>query len=103
MIDRDEIFAKLHGMKEQLQRDLKIKHLAVYGSVARGDHDENSDLDLLVEFEDKIGIWEFVGRKEKLQSYIDYKIDLSMMTAVKKTAAKKPHKKHILEEAVDVF
>lgn len=40
------------GPLKRLCREHGVKRLAVFGSVARNDHDADSDIDLLVEFED---------------------------------------------------
>jgi len=53
----------LHARKEQLFQKYPIKSLAIFGSYARNEQTEQSDLDILVEFHDKIGI-EFIDLAE---------------------------------------
>ena len=51
-----EIKATLESHKQHLCADYPIKTLAIFGSYSREDQNENSDLDILVEFTDNIGI-----------------------------------------------
>jgi len=65
----------LNELKESLMRELKdgIKSIVVYGSVARGEAGEESDIDILVVLED--------NSLYKKVSDITYKIDLNNRTA----------------------
>ncbi len=51
-----EIKSALHKSKHKLYRDYPIKSLAIFGSFARGQQNEQSDLDILAEFNEKVGI-----------------------------------------------
>ena len=53
-----------------------ISYCAVFGSFARGEADENSDIDLLVQFSKPIG-WKFFGIAEDLQKVLGKKVDLA--------------------------
>ena len=53
-----------------------ISYCAVFGSFARGEADENSDIDLLVRFSKPIG-WKFYGIAEDLQEILGKKVDLA--------------------------
>ena len=43
-----EIIAKLEALRPELQTE-GVEHLAIFGSRARGDHSESSDIDLLID------------------------------------------------------
>ena len=43
-----EIIAKLKALRVRLEQE-GVEHLAIFGSRARGDHSETSDLDLLID------------------------------------------------------
>ena len=43
-----EIIAKLESLRAKLERE-GVEHLAIFGSRARGDHSQASDLDLLID------------------------------------------------------
>ena len=51
-----EIKSVLHKNKRKFYRDYPIKSLAIFGSFARGQQNEQSHLDILVEFNEKVGI-----------------------------------------------
>ena len=53
-----------------------IEYCALFGSFARGEADENSDIDLLVRFSKPIG-WKFYGIAEDLQEVLGKKVDLA--------------------------
>ncbi len=53
-----------------------ISYCALFGSFARGEADENSDIDLLVRFSKPIG-WKFYGIAEDLENALGRKVDLA--------------------------
>lgn len=52
-MDKDAVIAKLREHREELAA-LGVEHIALFGSVARGDNTEESDLDVLVKFSDPV-------------------------------------------------
>ena len=68
--------------KPVLQKKYPIKTIAVFGSVARGDNYENSDVDILVEFDKPVGI-EFIDLANELESILHQKVDLISKTGIK--------------------
>ncbi|KKL12942.1 hypothetical protein LCGC14_2530740 [marine sediment metagenome] len=64
----------------------QIKSLAIFGSYIKGQVDESSDIDLLVEFlpDAHIGLFEFVGIKEHFSSELGIKVDLVTPAALSK-------------------
>jgi uncharacterized protein len=53
-----------------------ISYCALFGSFARGEATEESDIDLLVKFSKPIG-WKFYGIAEDLQEILGKKVDLA--------------------------
>ncbi len=53
-----------------------ISYCALFGSFARGDADEASDVDLLVKFARPVG-WEFYGIADDLQELLGRNVDLA--------------------------
>lgn len=53
-----------------------IVSISIFGSVARGDSDDRSDIDLLVEFGRPIGMFEFVRLKAELKEILEHSVDL---------------------------
>ncbi len=66
------------NMKKQIEKVLKEKNVskaAIFGSYARGDADENSDIDLLVEPARK-SLFELAGIKIELEKALKKKVDV---------------------------
>ncbi|GGC18753.1 hypothetical protein GCM10011386_08260 [Parapedobacter defluvii] len=57
---KEYIINRLKKLKPSLQKRYPISELGLFGSVARGEHSETSDIDVLVDFSDSIG-WVFLG------------------------------------------
>ncbi len=95
-MDINNISQILHKHQADLDQ-FAVKSLAVFGSVARGEAKETSDIDLLVEFNRPIGLFEFIRLKNYLENLIDYKVDLVTPDALRPTM-----RDSILSEAVYV-
>ena len=68
-------------------RRFRVKELSIFGSAARGDMREDSDIDLLVEFDPqaKIG-WEFFDLEVELSRLFGRKVDLGEKASLKPRA-----------------
>ena len=55
----------------------------VFGSVARGEASGRSDVDLLVNLPEPIGLFEFVGLQQQLEDVLGRKVDLVEYEAIK--------------------
>lgn len=80
-----------------LYSNYKVKNIGVFGSVARGDNIEGSDIDLLVEFSEPVGFFKFIQLERYLSEILGYKVDL-----VTKKALKPSIKEDILQEVIYV-
>ncbi|KOH44646.1 hypothetical protein NC99_25540 [Sunxiuqinia dokdonensis] len=56
--------------------------MAIFGSYARREQDDSSDLDILVEFSDRIGV-RFIDLAEELEKIIGFKVDLVSKKGIK--------------------
>ena len=79
--------------KAVLTKQFKVKEIGIFGSVVRGEDTETSDVDILVEFDEPIGLFKFLELEEYLSDLIGRKVDL-----VSKKALKPRIGKHILKE-----
>ena len=77
-----EIKSTLSNHKQQLFRDYPLKSMAIFGSYSRKEQIEHSDIDILVEFEDKIGI-RFIDLAEEIEDLIGFKVDLVSKKGIK--------------------
>ena len=77
-----EIKITLGEHKQHLFSDYPIKTMAIFGSYARREQHEDSDLDIVVEFTDKIGI-RFIDLANEIENLIGLKIDLVSRKGIK--------------------
>ena len=63
---------------------LGVRSLDLFGSVARGDSGPDSDVDLLVEFAEPIGLFHFFRAQKRLEQVLGRRVDLVMRNAVKR-------------------
>jgi predicted nucleotidyltransferase len=77
-----EIKNTLSSHKGRLFQEYPIKSMAIFGSYSRKEQDDSSDLDILVEFSDNIGI-RFIDLAEDLEDIVGFKVDLVSKKGVK--------------------
>jgi len=77
-----QIKSEINEQKQHLFLTYPIKSMAIFGSFARGEQNEKSDLDILVEFNEKIGI-HFIDLAEELENIVKMKVDLVSKNGVK--------------------
>ena len=73
---------QLTSKKSFLQAKYHIKYLAIFGSISRGDYNNESDIDILVDFSEPIGI-EFIDLADELERILQNKVDLVSRNAIK--------------------
>ena len=73
---------KLKKAKPTLITKYPIKSIAVFGSISRKEDDENSDVDILVEFDRSVGM-EFIHLCYELEKLLNRKVDLVSRNGVK--------------------
>jgi uncharacterized protein len=73
---RDQIIAKLRELKPQLERDSHVSAIAIFGSYARDEAHPGSDIDVIVEFSETPGLFEFVALQDRLSELLKRKVDL---------------------------
>lgn len=75
MTDLSRIKHKLSLHKAECANRFRVKNLAVFGSYARDEQREDSDIDILVEFETPVGI-EFIDLGNYLERLLNVRVDL---------------------------
>ena len=95
---RDEVLRILTAHREELRREYGVKSLALFGSAARNEATEASDVDLLVEFDRQIGLLHLIGTEQRLEDLLGIKVDLVLRRAVLPEL-----RDRILSEAVNAF
>jgi len=78
-----QILTQLRAVLPEVQARFGVSQLSLFGSAARGEMDETSDIDLLVEFEHVPGFFKFVELEDLLGSVLQRKVDLVMKQALR--------------------
>lgn len=94
MIERDQVLKTLREHHVEIKR-FGVKSLAVFGSVARNQARSDSDVDILVEFSQPVGLFEFLRFDYYLQDLLGRRVDL-----VTPDSIRTEFRKEILDEAV---
>jgi len=81
------IILKIQALKPELYSEFAIKRIGVFGSYVRGEANENSDLDLLIELENPVG-WKFFSIEPYLESKLGVKVDLVTEKAIREEMRK---------------
>jgi len=82
MYNKDQIINILKDQKKELEKKYPISELALFGSYARGDNHDKSDIDILVDFNGRIGI-EFITLAQELEDIFHTKVDLVSRRGIK--------------------
>lgn len=79
----NDIVSSIEKNKGRLFYSYPIESLAIFGSFARNEENNTSDVDILVEFNDKIGV-RFIDLANELEKIVELKVDLVSKNGVKK-------------------
>jgi predicted nucleotidyltransferase len=95
-VNKSEVIKKLASFEDELKK-FSVKDLYLFGSYAREEAGEQSDLDILVEFEAgaQIGLFEFARLRRQLSELLGREVDLVTPDAIRPEM-----KDQILREAV---
>ena len=84
MKTRQEIFAILSQHLPQLRNKYGVEKMGIFGSVVKDSQTSTSDIDILVEFSQSIGMVKFLQLENSLQKLLGAKVDLVTRKALKK-------------------
>ena len=91
----EEIKRKLREVKPILRGKFNVEGVGLFGSYVRGEQKGERDLDVLVEFSEPIGFFEFIELEGFLSEKLGAKVDLVMKKTLKPRIKEK-----ILKEAI---
>lgn len=75
-MNKDEALQLLCSHREEIVREFGVSRLALFGSTARNEADETSDVDLLVSFEGGATLRRYMGLSRYLESLLQRRVDL---------------------------
>lgn len=90
------VLDKLRALKPAF-KDMGLKRVRVYGSMARGEAGKNSDIDLLIDFEGTPTLFDVMDVQERIARDLNLEVDLATPGALHPALKDK-----ILNEAIDV-
>lgn len=81
--------------EKYLKKTYQINAIGIFGSFARGDQNETSDVDILVVFDEVPDLLKFVNLERYLEDLLEIKVDL-----VRKQAIRKEMQQQIMSEVI---
>jgi predicted nucleotidyltransferase len=99
MKNQAEILKEQKALKQALKKQYHVEKLGIFGSYASESATQESDLDLLVEFEDELpNIYEI---KKELKAFLEQKFDIKIDLAREKYL-KPLYREQILKQVIYV-
>ena len=92
---------KIDEIKRKILSILKrynVKRAGIFGSVVRGEENEESDIDILVEIVGRMSLLDFAGLKLELEEALGQRVDLGEYSTIKPII-----KEQILSEEVSIL
>lgn len=83
-MSKTELIKILKPLNEETRQKYKGRIVGLFGSYARGEENETSDIDLLIEKEDNISLFTLGGMKIFLEERLNKKVDLVTTSALRK-------------------
>ncbi|MFV2040730.1 MAG: nucleotidyltransferase family protein [Candidatus Hydrothermarchaeales archaeon] len=83
MKTRDEILKALSKELPKLKENFNVKKIGLFGSYARGEQREESDIDLLADFEPAIDYFTLFELEERLSKILGAKVEIVTPGALK--------------------
>ncbi len=99
MIEAKRIINYLISNKERFQKEYHLTKIGVFGSIARNEFSDDSDIDIIVEFEDNVQDLYSVKKKlrNEISQHFNRQVDICRERYIKSIL-----KKHIIAEAIYV-
>lgn len=82
-MNRENVLQILSQHREELQQQFGVNTLALFGSTARGDATDGSDIDLLVEFNRPTGLFGLINLQFHLEKVLGCPVDLNTTDGIK--------------------
>ena len=79
----DHVIRRLRNINLQLNRDFGVSKIGIFGSYARNEQGRESDIDVLVEFDRPVNLFEFSRLKSYLTDQLGIRVDLVTPGALK--------------------
>ena len=79
----DEIKSLIKAIKPELVKKYHLKSIGIFGSYVRNEQKEDSDIDVLIELSEPMGLITFIGIEREISELIGIKVDLIIKDSLK--------------------
>jgi uncharacterized protein len=83
LLSKDEIMQVLASVRGVIEQKYKVKNIGLFGSYARGEQHETSDVDLLVEFFPGASLLDLTGLRFYLEERLHHSVDVVPLKALR--------------------
>ena len=98
LITQNPRYVPIYRAIEPFIAEFGIRQIRIFGSFAKGEEKPHSDIDIIVDISKPIGIYQFIGLKQDLETSLSRKIDLFKPNTIEPLLKDK-----ILAEAVTIY
>ncbi len=96
-MNTQDIVTRLKELKPIITARYKAREIGLFGSFVRGEQEANSDIDLLVEFEDNADLFDLIGLALYLEEIFQRQVDV-----VSRQALRAELRESVLQQVVTV-
>ncbi len=79
----EELQRRLTDLKPFLQREYHVRKIGIFGSYVRDEQTKESDLDVLVEFDEPVSLFDLVRLENELSTRLGVTVDLVTKRSLK--------------------
>ncbi|MFB3884125.1 MAG: nucleotidyltransferase family protein [Thermodesulfobacteriota bacterium] len=97
MNNKEQVLQSLRTLKPEIAKRFKVKEIGLFGSFLRSEQNPASDIDLVVEFEEKADLFDLVALGQFLEERLGRKVDLGT-----KGSLRKEIRRQVLKEMVSI-
>lgn len=92
---KNEILNVLKSLAEIVKKNYHAEIIGIFGSFARGEEKDTSDIDVLVQFDDDASLFDLVGLADFLEEQFHIKVDIVPIDTIREEI-----KEDVLKEVV---
>jgi hypothetical protein len=93
--EMEKIIELIRKNKDSLKNTYNIEKIGIFGSFAKDNQNDSSDIDILVEFSEPIGYFKFIELEQFLEKVLGKKVDLATKNSLKLSI-----KKEVLKDTI---
>lgn len=83
MDSSEKVRSQLAALKPQLEEEYPVDEIGIFGSYVRGEQRADSDLDILVTFEEPVTLFDLVRLENELTDHLGIDVDLVTRDSLK--------------------